>query len=77
VEKRCDCEDFKKGSIDETAKTGASWRGINLLCVAKKVFCKVIMTRMIDVLEKGIKKEQAGFYPGRSCVDQINTLRMI
>ncbi len=63
----------KKGDLSN----GKNWRGINLLCVASKVFCKVILTRMMEVLERGIRKEQAGFRPGRLCVDQINTLRMI
>ncbi len=34
-----------------------------------------ILHTVID--QKGIRKEQAGFRPSRSCVDQINTLRMI
>ncbi len=63
----------KKGDLSNCK----NWRGINLLCVASKVFCKIILTRMMEVLEKGIRWEQAGFRLGRSCVDQINTLRMI
>jgi hypothetical protein len=32
---------------------------------------------MMDVLEKGIRKKHAGFRSDRSCVDQINMLRII
>ncbi len=32
---------------------------------------------MMEVLEKGIGKEQAGFRPDFPCMDKINTLRMI
>jgi hypothetical protein len=75
-------DDWKRGVLVKIPKMGdlsncKNWRGINLLCVASKVLCKIILTRMMEVLEKGIRKEQAGFRPGRSCVDQINTLRMI
>jgi hypothetical protein len=28
-------------------------------------------------LESGLRMEQAGFQPNRSCIDQINTLRII
>jgi hypothetical protein len=74
-------DDWKRGVIVKIPKKGdlsncKNWRGINQ-CVASKVFCKIILTRMMEVLENGIRKEQAGFRPGRSCVDQINTLRMI
>jgi hypothetical protein len=31
----------------------------------------------MEPLEKKIRMEQAGFRPNRSCVDQINTLRVI
>jgi hypothetical protein len=75
-------DEWKRGVIVKIPKKGdlsnyKNWRGINLLCVASKVFCKIILTRMMDVLEKGIRKKQAGFRLGRSCVDEINTLRMI
>ncbi len=38
----------KKGNLSNCK----NWRGINLLCVASKVFCKIILTRMMEVLEK-------------------------
>jgi hypothetical protein len=37
----------------------------------------IILDRISGILETGIRKEQAGFRPNRSCIDQINTLRII
>jgi hypothetical protein len=50
---------------------------MELFCVVSKVFCKIILARMMEVLQKGIRKEQAGFWPGLSCMDKIKTPRMI
>ncbi len=54
-------DERKRGVIVKIPKKGdlsncKNWRGINLLCVASKVFCKIILTRIMEVLEKGIKK---------------------
>jgi hypothetical protein len=54
-----------------------NWRGITLLVVTSKVFTRIILDRISGILETGIRKEQAGFRPNRSCADQINTLRII
>jgi hypothetical protein len=45
--------------------------------VISKVFTCTILDRISDILETGIRKKQAGFRPNRSCIDQINTLRII
>jgi exonuclease III len=75
-------DDWKRGVIVKIPKKGdlsncKNWRGINLLCVTSKVFCSIILNRMMSELEGSIRREQAGFRPGRSCVDQINSLRII
>ncbi len=62
LKKRCYREDTQKKRSVKLQKSS-------------KVSCKIILTRMMEVLMKGIRKEQAGFRPGRSCVNQINTLR--
>jgi endonuclease/exonuclease/phosphatase family metal-dependent hydrolase len=74
--------DWLQGIIIKIPKKGdltdcKNWRGINLLCVASKIFSKVILNRIIGALEPRLRKQQAGFRAGRSCIDQINTLRMI
>jgi hypothetical protein len=38
----------KKGNLSNCK----NWRGINLLCVASKVFCKIILSRIMEVLIK-------------------------
>ena len=36
-----------------------------------------MLERIKDMLERGLRKEQAGFRHNKSCIDQINTLRII
>ena len=42
-----------------------------------KIFNKIVLERIKNSLEMGLRKEQAGFHQNRSCIDQINTLRVI
>ena len=72
--------DWKKGLIVRIAKRGdltkcGNWRGITLMSVAAKVMGKVLMRRISDGTE--VRKEQAGFWPGRSTIEQIFILRNI
>ena len=50
-----------------------NWRGI---CVPK-IISKIILDRIKHHLYSTIDREHAGFRPGSSCVDHINTLRLI
>ena len=73
---------WKKGIIIKLPKKGdfkdcGNWRGINLLSVPGKVFCRVMLKRIKTSLDKILREEQAGFRPGRSCTDQIFVLRTI
>jgi endonuclease/exonuclease/phosphatase family metal-dependent hydrolase len=75
-------EDWLEGIIVKLPKKGDltdcnNWRGINILCVTMKVFCWIILNRIVGPLDKLLRPEQAGFRAGRSCIDQINTLRII
>ena len=45
--------------------------------VISKIFNKMILERIKNSLKMGLRKEQAGFRHNRSCIDQINTLRVI
>jgi hypothetical protein len=54
-----------------------NWQGITLLVVISKVFTRIILDRISGILETEIRKEQTGFRPNRSCIDQISTLRII
>jgi len=75
-------EDWSKGLIVKVPKKGDltvcdSWRGITLLPIPSKVFCRVILNRMAVSLDKKLREEQAGFRRGRGCIDQIFALRNI
>ena len=82
---------WEEGQIPEAWKTGLTfklpkkgdlgdcnnWRGITLLSLTSKVFSRIVLSRLIAVLEKDLRPQQAGFRPGRSCSDHIVTLRQI
>ena len=75
-------ESWQKGVIVKLPKKGdlslcGNWRGINLLSVPSKIFCRVILHRIKYSIEKTLREEQAGFREGRSCTDQIFVLRTI
>ena len=54
-----------------------NWRGIMFLNMASKVFCRVTLERIKILLDENLREEQAGFLAGRSCTDQIVTMRTI
>ena len=64
---------FKKG--DRTSCK--NYRGISLISVAYKVLEKIILKRLMPVKNPTTRESQAGFRPGRGCVDQIFTLHQI
>ena len=75
-------EEWKKGLLIKLPKKGdlsycKNWRGIILLNMASKVFCRVILERIKIALDEKLTEEQAGLRAGRSCTDQIATLRII
>ena len=66
---------FKKGDKEDPA----NYRGITLLSVVGKVFCKILNNRLVQCLDKkGVLHEgQAGFRIKRSCMDNVYTLNEI
>ena len=75
-------KDWRQGMIIKLPKKGDlgncnNWRGITLLSVPGKVFCTVLLNRLKGALDSRLREEQAGFRPGRSCSEQILTLRNI
>ncbi|CAC5385792.1 unnamed protein product [Mytilus coruscus] len=61
--------DWCEGLIVKLQKKGnkmdcTNWRGITLLSVPSKVFCKIICMRLSYTKDEIIRKEQAGFRPG-------------
>ena len=55
----------------------SNWRGITLLSIPRKMFSKIIMTRMKAIVDKLLRPEQAGFRKGRGTTEHIFTLRKI
>ena len=47
------------------------------MSVPGKVMCRIIIDRIEGEVDCMIRKEQAGFRTGRSCIDQIFILRNI
>ena len=63
----------KKGNLSECG----NYRGISLLSIPSKVFCRILLNRIKSKVDKKLREEQAGFRQGRSCIDQIAALRCI
>lgn len=75
-------EDWKEAIIVKLPKKGDrkkcnNWRGISLLPTVSKIFTQVILNRIESTLNGLLRKNQAGFRQGRSCIDHINTARII
>jgi len=69
-------KDWRKGLIFKLPKKGdlsncGNWRGITLLPVPSKVFCRVLLKKIDSALYSKIRQEQAGFRKGQGCIDQI------
>ena len=74
--------EWKEGLLIKIPKKGdlglcSNYRGITLLSVPVKVLNRVILERLKGPVDLSLRDQQAGFRPGRSCNDQITTLRII
>ena len=75
-------QDWKDGHLTVLPKKGDlsicdNHRGIMLLSTPGKVLSKILLERLKSAIDQKLRKNQAGFRPGRSCSDQIITLRII
>jgi len=52
----------------------SSYRPISLLCIPLKLYERLIYNRIQPITESFLPNEQAGFRPGRSCLDQAALL---
>ncbi len=71
--------DWRRGDIVMLPKKGNlgdcnNCQGITLLSVPGKVFCNVLLQRLMTEADNILREEQAGFRKGRSCSEQIFTL---
>ena len=74
--------DWSRGVIIKIPKKGSLsdcnyWRGITLLSVPSKIFCKVIIQCITQAVDDLLRNEQSGIRKGRGCTDNIFTLRNI
>ena len=46
-------------------------RGITLLSKTSKILAKIIIMQISKAVDHKLRKEQAGFQPGKGCTDQI------
>ena len=74
--------DWKNSHITMIPKKGDltdcnNYRGISLLSAPGKVQNRIILSRMQQAVDCKLRNNQAGFRAGRSCTDQIATLRII
>jgi hypothetical protein len=58
-------------------KCKKKWRGITLLFIQSKVFSIVLISRIIEAVDKKLRQQQAGYRKGRGCIDHIFVLRNI
>lgn len=75
-------DNWSEGDIIRIPKKGDltncnNWRGITLLSIPSKVFCKILISRIKTAIDRTLRQEQAGFRQGRSCIDHIFVLRNI
>ena len=74
--------DWNKGLIVKISKKGDlqncdNWRGITLLSMPSKIFCRVLLNRIEGAIDVNLRQEQAGFRRGKGCMDQFFSLRNI
>ena len=67
---------YRKREIQWSATTGVASHYCPWYPVSK-VFTRVLLERVKQQIDTKLRKEQAGFRPGRSCCDQIFALRNI
>ena len=63
----------KKGAYDVCD----NFRGIALLSVPGKVFCRVIQNRLKEKANRALRENQCGFRKGRGCTDHLFSLRIL
>ena len=63
----------KKGDL----QLMTNYRGIILMSIAAKTYNRILLNRIRGPIDALLRKNQAGFRTGRSCIQQINILRRI
>lgn len=63
-------KDWSKGLIFKLQKKGDlsncnNWRGITLLSIPSKVFCRILLKRVDRAIDHKLREEEAGLRSGR------------
>ena len=51
--------------------------GVSMRCILAKVYERVLIEKVRNIKERYLCEKQCGFRKGRSCVDQIFTVRQL
>ena len=75
-------EDWRRAVIVPVHKKGSkvkceNYRGISLLSIPSKAYAKILDERIRSVTESKVLEAQGGFRKGRSCTDQLFTIRQL
>ena len=67
--------DWNKGLIVKIPKKGDlqncdNWRGLTLLSIPSKIFCRVLLNRIEGAIDVNLRQDQSGFRRGKGCMDQ-------
>jgi hypothetical protein len=73
MEIKLDSSHTQKSDLEQMT----NYRGISLRSIAAKVFKRILLNRIRRPINAILRKNQAGFRTGRSCVQQIHILRRI
>ena len=64
---------FKKGDRENCG----NYRGISLLCIASKIFARILLNRLLVIAEEILPESQCGFRPSRGTIDMIFCARQL
>ena len=75
-------EDWRRAVIVPVHKKGSkvkceNYRGISLLSIPSKAYARILDERIRSVTESKVLEAQGGFRKGRSCTDQLFTIRQL
>ena len=74
--------DFKNANIITIFKKGdhmscGNYRGISLLCIAGKIFARILLDRLLQLEEEILPESQCGIRPSRGTIDMIFCARQL
>ncbi|KAJ4942018.1 hypothetical protein JOQ06_011888 [Pogonophryne albipinna] len=63
-----------EGCGPEDPSSPKNYRPISLLCITYKLYERLLLQRLMPLIDTKLTKDQAGFRPGRSCAGQLLNL---